>query len=205
MKRTILIIAAVISVVLLANCSDSTNQPTHTTEIEEYETGNTEHLTQPNLVKDEADIPLPERIIDVDGIIDSNNIELDSKLGTPIEVIQGNTIQGITFETRIYQLTDGSEIRLLLVNNAIAVTSIHYRHGYPTSMQAITASGFKENQVALVEHIPQKVVPGAIANAQDIYSAVTDTREYEHISVSQNSKSLWNIIVIREKITIQGG
>ena len=40
-------------------------------------------------------------------------------------------------------------------------------------MQAVKASGFKENQVELVEHIPQKVVPGAVASAQDINSAVT--------------------------------
>ena len=71
-------------------------------------------------------------------------------------------------------------------------------------MQAVKASGFKENQVELVEHIPEKIVPGAVASAQDIYSAVTDTREYEYISVAQNSKSIWVIIEIREKIRIQG-
>ena len=204
MKRTILIIATVISAALLANCSDTTRQTTAPTEIEVNETGNDQHLDNLNTVNDESNITPPEKIIDVDTIVDSNNIELDNKLGAPIEVIQGNTIQGITFETRTYQLVDGSEIWFQLVNNAIAVTSIHYQHGYPTSIQAIKASGFKENQVKLVEHIPQKVMDGVTTSAQDIYSAITDTREYEHISVAQNSKSLWNIIVIREKILIQG-
>ena len=200
MKRTILIIATVISAALLANCSDTTRQTTAPTEIEVNETGNDQHLDNLNTVNDEANMTPPERIIDVDVIVDSNSIELDNKLGAPIEVIQGNTIQGITFETRVYQLVDGSEIVFLLVNDAIAVTTIYYQQGYPTSMQAIKASGFKENQVELVEHIPQKVMPGAIASAQDIYSAITDTREYEYISVIQNSKSLWDIIEIREEI-----
>ena len=204
MKRTILIIAAVISVTLLANCSDTPQQPIAPTEIEVNETGDDPHLGNLNTVNDEANITPPKQVIDVDTIVDSDNIELDAKLGTPIEVIHGNTIHGITFETRTYQLLDGSEIWFQLINNEIAVTAIHYQHGYTTSIQAITASGFKENQVELVEHIPQKVTNGVITSPQDIYSAITDTRKYEHISVAQNSKSLWNNIVIREKITIQG-
>ena len=93
MKRTLLIIATVISTILLANCSDSPNTPTIPTEIEENENVNTEHLTHLDSVKDEADAPPPERIIDVDEIVGSNNIELDRILGKPIEVIQSNPIR----------------------------------------------------------------------------------------------------------------
>ena len=128
--------------------------------------------------------------------------ELDRKLGDPISVVEFD---------RYYHLFDGNVARFHthdMIVNAVVVSiidiTIYYRRGYPTSMEALKAAGFAENEVTLKKPLPVKVI-GAKPLAQDTYSAETENHVYEHISVFEDSNDhVWYIMMIGPKIIREG-
>ena len=161
---------------------------------------------QPKINPEEADIPLPELVINIDDVIDdalmNDTEELDRKLGDPISVVEFD---------RYYHLFDGNVARFHthdMIVNAVVVSiidiTIYYRRGYPTSMEALKAAGFAENEVTLKKPLPVKVI-GAKPLAQDTYSAETENHVYEHISVFEDSNDhVWYIVMIGPKIIREG-
>lgn len=169
------------------------------------------HITthQPKINPEEANIPLPELVINIDDVIDDalmNDTEkLDHKLGDPISVVEFG---------RYYHLFDGNVAEFythdMIVNAAVVsiiYISIYYRRGYPTSMAALKAAGFKEDQVTLKERIPAKVInPGVTQAGQDTYSAETENHVYEHISVFEDSNDhVWDTVRIGRQEIIREG
>ena len=149
-----------------------------------------------------VNIPLPELVIDIDDIIFADAAELDHKLGAPISVVELGD-ENIDFEIRYYHLFDGNVVgfwiendeRLLIQMNRI---NIHYLRGYLTSIEAVKAAGFAENEVTLKGRTPEKVNhQGAKQLAKDLYSAQTENEVYDHIFVVQR-KALWyNVYITR--------
>ena len=168
------------------------------------------HITthEPKINPEEANIPLPELVINIDDAIDdalmNDTEELDRKLGDPISVVE--------FE-RYYHLFDGNVTQFHthdMIVNAVVVSiisiTIYYRRGYLTSMEALKAAGFKEDQVTLKERIPAKVINLGVTQAgQDTYSAETENHVYEHISVVEDSNDhVWYIVMIGPIIIREG-
>ena len=163
---------------------------------------------EPKINPEEANIPLPELVINIDDVIDdalmNDTEELDRKLGDPISVVE--------FE-RYYHLFDGNVAQFHthdMIVNAVVISikyiSVYYRRGYPTSMEALKAAGFKEDQVTLKERIPAKVINLGVTQAgQDTYSAETENHVYEHISVVEDSNDhVWYIVMIGPIIIREG-
>ena len=168
------------------------------------------HITthQPKINPEEANIPLPELVINIDDVIDdalmNDTEELDRKLGDPLSVVEFK---------RYYHLFDGNVVEFHThdkIVNAVVLSikyiRIHYRRGYPTSMETLKAAGFKEEQVTLKERIPTKVInPGVTQAGQDTYSAETENHVYEHISVVEDSNDhVWYIVDIGPEIIREG-
>jgi hypothetical protein len=161
---------------------------------------------QPKINPEEADIPLPELVINIDDVIDdalmNDTEELDRKLGDPISVVEFD---------RYYHLFDGNVAQFHthdMIVNAVVVSiidiRIYYRRGYPTSMEAVKAAGFAENEVTLKKPLPVKVI-GVKPLAQDTYSAETENHVYEHISVVEDSNDhVWYIVMIGPIIIREG-
>lgn len=144
-----------------------------------------------------ANIPLPESVIDIDDVIFADAEELDHKLGEPISIVASDEH---LIEVRYYHLFDGNVIGFWIKNderllNQMTYIDIYYLRGYPTSMEAVKAAGFKEDEVTLKKPLPVKVI-GAKPLAQDTYSAQTENEVYDHISVVQNGKGLWDDVYI---------
>lgn len=147
----------------------------------------------PKINPDEADIPLPELIVDVDLIINKNDMELNQHFGDPINVIAG---KNDALQMRFYEIHDGNVIQIVLRDNVISNIMVYYRRGYPNSIKALNAAGFLDAELTPKGIVPRKNEDGTINNLQDTYSAVTDTRIYKHISAVLRGNGTWGIVFI---------
>ena len=219
---------AILIALLLTGCNDDAEQPILEPEIEpdvvdapdvvNEPVGNSElinlslkldehgipHIVThtPKIDPNEANIPLPELVIDVNAFVDNNAVELNRELGDPISVVAGEVDN---FELRYCHLFDGNVVKFIVQNDHITWITIYYRRGYPTSLQAVKAAGFKEERTTLKKQVPEQIIhESAKSLAQDIYSAVTDTRAYGNISVHRTSKGVWFTVSIAPQ-TVAGG
>ena len=200
-----LVTAIVILTVGSMGCGDSIQDRPTVTDIQEpYETHaeTIEVHHEQNITSDE-DIHITEQI-DVREIVshvyhqDKADVEeINKTIGQPETFITAGKIK---LETRVYNVQDELEVIIIAMPHETVSLDMQFKHGFDTSLQALQACGFKENELTLVEHQPQKTINGALILAQDIYSAVTNHKVYEYISVTQNNKGIWFNVHIREKI-----
>lgn len=140
----------------------------------------------------EADKPLEALIVDIDAIITESIADIEKAIGEPVAV---EFEKDKPVETRYYELKDGSAMRIITRNLEPFMVGIAYRRGYPTSIEALKAAGFEEQQLTFKRHIPRVIInKGVIQSAQDEYSAKTENKEYRHIGVFQNEHGTWDSI-----------
>lgn len=147
---------------------------------------------------DDEGKPLPQTIINVDGekLFDKSIVEIEQHLGQPIDTIQGNDDKA---SIRYYNIFDDGAAEILFYNDEIINLTLYYRRGYPQSVDALKAAGFQEAQLTLTRSTPAKRInKGVSIAALDTYSAQTDNRIYQHISVSQTTKTkVWYTVTIQ--------
>lgn len=200
------VIIAIAIAVILMGCGDTIEQPAATDEIQDTQEPN--YQTSFNLQKDEpqipeiihttpkpdpneADKPLEPLIIDVDKSVNDDINDIEKNIGEPVEIV---TVENRPTEIRYYLLKDGCAMDIMIRKLKPTMITIYYRRGYPTSIDALKAAGFKENQIALQKQIPKRNEGNVNTIAQHIYSAKTDKKEYQAISVFQNQHGLWSIV-----------
>ena len=193
------------AVIICMGCGNSTQDRPTVADIQEpYETRaeTIEEHPKPNITLDE-DVHITTQI-DMGKIVshvyhqDTPDVdEVNKIIGQPETVVVGKTIK---LETRVYNVEDELEIIIVALPHETVYLGMNFKHGFATSLQALEACGFKEEELTLVRHEPQQNINGAHTLAQDIYSAVTNHKVYEYISVTQNNKGIWFNVHIREKI-----
>ena len=215
--RKINVIVLITVVSILTGCADTTEQAVETPVVDVTPETDTidDVITEPEVVETKVYVgkdnqpPLrpkpidanevvvaPELVINVDNIINhitDNNIEkIDETIGKPVFI---NTNADNTFNLRYYQIDDDNVVEIIDNGEAVKYFTIYYRQGYPTSLEAVEAAGFKEEQLTLRIQAPQEVVNAGVRLAQDRYSADTPNYQYRHIAAFSNKKGLWYIVV----------
>ena len=218
--RKIDVIVLITVVSILTGCADTTEQAVETpvvdvtpetdtiddvitepdkpevVETKVYVGKNSQPPLRPKPVGDNEVVVPPELVINVDNIVNhitDNNIEkIDETIGKPVFI---NTNADNTFNLRYYQIDDDNVVEIIDNGEAVKYFTIYYRQGYPTSLEAVEAAGFKEEQLTLRIQAPQAVVNEGVRLAQDRYSADTPNYQYRHIAAFRNKKGLWYIVV----------
>ena len=125
------------------------------------------------------DINRPIVIIKVDDIIDIDAHTLDMKLRKPSKVIDRKRDNGA--QTRIYQLSDKNILFVGMLFGKSNSVNIIYNTGFDTSIEAITAAGFTEDQLS----------PLLIELESEFYVAETDSHVYDYVNVVRYNKKTW--------------
>ena len=125
------------------------------------------------------DINRPIVIIKVDDIIDIDVDTLDGKLGKPMNIIDYKTPNGA--QGRFYQLFDENFLLVSMVFGKSIGVNIIYNTGFDTSIEAIEAAGFTEDQLS----------PLLIEVESEYYIAETDAHVYDYVNVVRYNKKTW--------------
>ena len=154
----------------------------------------------------EAGKPLPKVVIDVDAdnLFGKTPMGLDQQLGQPVDILEAKAHQDPRSHIRYYSIFDNGAAEVSFYDEILMNITLYFRRGYPNSLDAIKAAGFREHEIKLLRSNPaEQIGIGTWRVAMDVYSAETNNRQYHKIYVSQTTKSkVWYTVTIMPKIQI---